>query len=994
MSEEEQALLGLREESDDFSRNSLLAYHKLNFVVGNSPNGRTEMASVIRRIRRTNKKAAKYRFTATLEELLLVGSEKWKPSTVIVSFLHRRRKISSKERKWEESFSNPDQTVIMWPEQAPEHIDILTTLYKSQHDDQYDDKEWTIVVEEVTAKGRRKPIAAVPLNVRLFIMDHPDQRSELKLKLRPLTSQLKQCNLVLLLSSHLLKEGLNDDVSLASTASHAERSSREQSVCDVASPHHVEESGDQADAKQELVQIAGKIQNQSWSAVPKEDVETESNARENAKVQLDSQPSLKISSITKNEVLTEDQNAAKAEVIEPETKATATENIRPHWRLPAEERPLSKERDTSINPPTETFFKVDEKSQPVVIPHPPELVAQTASPRMRTHSPRAPSRERAPEKLEGEALLAWAQRVTNGYHGVKVNDFTKSWRSGLALNALLHSYRPDLAGDYDALDFSETMNGRKSNVKKALAVARAIGISDIPDENDIITPDSKTIRLLLERLRRVLEGNTDLPTPTSSSDHRISQLYHISEAEKKVIDEINKIKEQREADSAVDYSHVNDETDGHDAAKDSTPVAHEAQVNANANQNGGGYEDPDSELERDVSFRDHDVSVTMVTPLPTFSSSGRATSPSKKEELRKKARQMLENPSAAVSAMKARSSDDNKRREEARRLIEDAVTDGATYVVGPVEASTSMTTSWSSKSRSPLNGSSSDLRKIELVRPSIAIHTFNKRDPSPVLKRKQYDATPVIPGMGRPTQMMNDRLKSRGTTSSAFDRVKRFGSMRSQELKEAMAQLAKQYGIHDTPSGSQSSLGATPTRKVTSQWEKDVDDIEGTTAEQQRIQERLGDVTAQASAIQAKIRETEQGSSEEQTLLETYMNLTNEKNSLVGRQEYYNIIENIREASRHIADLNQELDSMTRNTRDDYFKTAEEKDRTDELMESYMEAIQKKDDLIQKLFATEEQLQEDESRLKSLTLERASNFVRGNDEPLTASRRILTWLRG
>ncbi|RCN40324.1 hypothetical protein ANCCAN_13748, partial [Ancylostoma caninum] len=176
--------------------------------------------------------------------------------------------------------------------------------------------------------------------------------------------------------------------------------------------------------------------------------------------------------------------------------------------------------------------------------------------------------------------------------------------------------------------------------------------------------------------------------------------------------------------------------------------------------------------------------------------------------------------------------------------------------------------------------------------------------------------------------------------------------------------------------------------------QKDVDDIEGTTVEQQRIQERLGDVTAQASAIQAKIRETEQGSSEEQTLLETYMNLTNEKNSLVGKQEYYNIIENIREASRHIADLNQQLDSLTRNTPDDYFKTAEEKDRTDELMESYMDAIQKKDDLIQKLFATEEQLLEDENRLKSLTLERASNFVRGNDEPLTASRRIMTWLRG
>ncbi|RCN40327.1 hypothetical protein ANCCAN_13751 [Ancylostoma caninum] len=100
----------------------------------------------------------------------------------------------------------------MWPEQAPEHIDILTTLYKSQNDDQYDDKEWTIVVEEVTSKGRRKPIAAVPLNMRLFIMDHPDQS--------------------------------RDDVSLASTGSHADRSSREQSVCDVVNSHPPEEQTD------------------------------------------------------------------------------------------------------------------------------------------------------------------------------------------------------------------------------------------------------------------------------------------------------------------------------------------------------------------------------------------------------------------------------------------------------------------------------------------------------------------------------------------------------------------------------------------------------------------------------------------------------------------------------------------------------------------------------------------------------------------------------
>ncbi|XGW01913.1 hypothetical protein V3C99_014193 [Haemonchus contortus] len=952
------------------------------------------MASVIRRIRRTNKKAAKYRFTATLEELLIVGSEKWKPSTVTVSFMHRRRKISSKERKWEESFSNPDQTVIMWPEQAAEHIDILTTLYKSQHEDQYDDKEWTIVVEEVTSKGRRRPIAAVSLNIRLFIMDFPEQKSELKLKLRPLTPQLKQCNLVLLLSSQLLKEGFKDDVSLASTVSQNGRDSREQSVCDALNAS--EEQVDHGDAKKELALVANTIQSQSWSSDSKNVSKPAPIALEESDIR--STPEIQSqAAAAKTESFTEEVKTVQEQRKESETSAghISAGGVRPHWRVSSEEK-TTKEQEISAPKPTLSFFEVGEDSRPVQVTPPQLLISQAASPKAKgkSHSPRAPSRERAPERVEGEALLAWAQRVTSGYHGVKVNDFTKSWRSGLALNALLHSYRPDLAGDYDVLDFSETMNGRKANVKKALVVARAMGINDIPDENDILTPDSKIIKLLLERLRRVLEGTTDLPTPISSSDHRISQLYHISEAEKKVIEEINKIKEQREADSAVDYSNVKDHVEGvqyggRGKQVDSLTVDH----------NGEQWSDDQGDaLERDVSFRDHDVSVTMVTPtLPTFRSSGRSTSPTKKEELRKKARQMLENPSAAVLTT-GTSQDDEKRRQEARRLIEEAVTDGTTYVLGSAEASTSSSNLQRSyhRSHTSINGSNSDLRKIELVRPAITIHTFKKRDPSPILQRKQYDATPVISGTGRSNQMANDRLKPRGggPVPSAFDRVKRFGSMRSQELKEAMAQFGRQYGVETTTSGSQASVNATPTRKVVSQWEKDVDDVERTTLEQQRIQERLGDVTAQANAIQAKIRETEQGSSEEQTLLETYMNLTNEKNHLVGRQEYFNIIENIREASRNIADLNQQLDDMTKSTPDDYFKTPEEKDRTDALMESYMSAIQKKDDLIQKLFATEEQLLEDEHRLKSLTLERASNFVRGHDEPLTASRRIMTWLRG
>ncbi|KAK6035927.1 hypothetical protein COOONC_26568 [Cooperia oncophora] len=92
---------------------------------------------------------------------------------------------------------------------------------------------------------------------------------------------------------------------------------------------------------------------------------------------------------------------------------------------------------------------------------------------------------------------------------------------------------------------------------------------------------------------------------------------------------------------------------------------------------------------------------------------GRSTSPTKKEELRRKARQMLENPAAAAFPT-GTSQDDEKRRQEARRLIEEAVTDGATYLVGSAEASTSSSNLQRSayRSHTSINGSNSDLRKI------------------------------------------------------------------------------------------------------------------------------------------------------------------------------------------------------------------------------------------------------------------------------------------
>uniref|UniRef100_A0A8C5EPN2 Molecule interacting with CasL protein 1 n=1 Tax=Gouania willdenowi TaxID=441366 RepID=A0A8C5EPN2_GOUWI len=84
-----------------------------------------------------------------------------------------------------------------------------------------------------------------------------------------------------------------------------------------------------------------------------------------------------------------------------------------------------------------------------------------------------------------EELLKWCQKHTRGYEMVDVKDFTQSWRSGLALCALIHHFRPKLI-DMSSLDESDMIH----NIQLAFSILeKELGIPPVMSPSDLANSD-------------------------------------------------------------------------------------------------------------------------------------------------------------------------------------------------------------------------------------------------------------------------------------------------------------------------------------------------------------------------------------------------------------------------------------------------------------------------------------------------------------------------
>nr|XP_043897285.1 uncharacterized protein LOC122779208 isoform X2 [Solea senegalensis] len=173
------------------------------------------MTSVWKRLQRVGKKASKFQFVASYQELVLECTKKWQPDKLRVVWTRRNRRMCSKLHSWQPGIKNPYRGMVVWP--VPENIDISVTLFKEANADEFEDKEWTFVIEGEN-KGHRKVLASADINLKKFASPTPTQ-TDLTLTLKPLSVKVVEATLKLSLSCVFVREGKATDEDMQSLAS-------------------------------------------------------------------------------------------------------------------------------------------------------------------------------------------------------------------------------------------------------------------------------------------------------------------------------------------------------------------------------------------------------------------------------------------------------------------------------------------------------------------------------------------------------------------------------------------------------------------------------------------------------------------------------------------------------------------------------------------------------------------------------------------------------
>ncbi|XP_061317379.1 EH domain-binding protein 1 isoform X9 [Pezoporus flaviventris] len=513
------------------------------------------MASVWKRLQRVGKHASKFQFVASYQELMVECTKKWQPDKLVVVWTRRSRRKSSKAHSWQPGIKNPYRGVVVWP--VPENVEITVTLFKDPHAEEFEDKEWTFVIENESPSGRRKALATSSINMKQYASPMPTQ-TDVKLKFKPLSKKVVSATLQFSLSCIFLREGKATDEDMQSLASLMSMKQADIGNLDDFEEDNEEDEENRVNQEEKAAKITELINKLNFLDEEEQDL---ANASTNPFGDPDTAELNPFGDPDVEEVNTEIASSSKPEESfyadnynpfkdddapeylnpfdepdpEPETFVTVRDsppqpakrkNVRPvdmSKYLYADTSKAEEEELDESNPFYEpksspAFIKVaplqePEKKMKRKAPEPPNLLPKTETGMSENMSAIPASRDLSsspkpspiPSPVLGrkpnasQSLLVWCKEVTKNYRGVKITNFTTSWRNGLSFCAILHHFRPDLI-DYKSLNPQDI----KENNKKAYDGFASLGISRLLEPSDMVLlaiPDKLTVMTYLYQIR-------------------------------------------------------------------------------------------------------------------------------------------------------------------------------------------------------------------------------------------------------------------------------------------------------------------------------------------------------------------------------------------------------------------------------------------------------------------------------------------------------------
>ncbi|XP_057582768.1 EH domain-binding protein 1-like protein 1 isoform X5 [Hippopotamus amphibius kiboko] len=489
------------------------------------------MTSVWKRLQRVGKRAAKFQFVACYHELVVECTKKWQPDKLVVVWTRRNRRICSKAHSWQPGIQNPYRGTVVW--MVPENVDISVTLYRDPHVDQYEAKEWTFVIEN-ESKGQRKVLATAEVDLARHAGPVLAQ-VPLRLRLKPKSVKVVQAELSLTLSGVLLREGRATDDDMQSLASlMSMKPSDVGNLEDFAESDEEEANGPggpearahvpQPDTPRELKTLCEEEEEGRFP--PRQAAASPSGAEDASPAPVSAPaPPARASRGQGSELAAVAGGQVGSEAPRPPRPPSETRSSRqPGQDVAPTPAPRLRKGSDAPWPPVHQ----GEDEAPKASGAPPAGVDSAvetqarASPQEGTEAQEAglgPGIEDrdSSTSLEGQkpktppapvsfshSLLQWCQEVTAGYRGVRVTNFTTSWRNGLAFCAILHRFYPDKM-DFASLD---PLNVKQNN-KQAFDGFAALGVSRLLEPEDMVllqVPDKLIVMTYLCQIRAFCTG--------------------------------------------------------------------------------------------------------------------------------------------------------------------------------------------------------------------------------------------------------------------------------------------------------------------------------------------------------------------------------------------------------------------------------------------------------------------------------------------------------